>query len=271
MRRILLSLVLVLGTLPFYVPLPAYASSCSVPNVFVNGSVADATQVNANFSSLVNCGNNIDNTNIGANGIYASQIKPTSSGQATFGGTQAYTFANGLTVNGGLTLGSVLSIANGGTGSATANLTAGSNISVTGTWPNQTIAFTGVLPIASGGTGSGSQNFVDLSTTQSIGGAKSFTSAVQALSSYVPPVYTQAGATVASTLHAVLGVCNAISTTCTVTLSGAATFTNASSYQCFITLDGGSATNGFFPISATQFQISNTLNASSYGWFCIGT
>jgi hypothetical protein len=38
---------------------------------------------------------------------------------------------------------------------------------------------TGVLPVANGGTGSATQNFVDLTTTQSsIGGAKTFTSAV---------------------------------------------------------------------------------------------
>jgi hypothetical protein len=39
---------------------------------------------------------------------------------------------------------------------------------------------TGVLPVANGGTGSATQNFVDLTTTQSIGGAKTFTSAVTA-------------------------------------------------------------------------------------------
>ena len=35
---------------------------------------------------------------------------------------------------------------------------------------------TGVLPVANGGTGSATQNFVDLTTTQSIDGAKTFTS-----------------------------------------------------------------------------------------------
>lgn len=37
-------------------------------------------------------------------------------------------------------------------------------------------ALAGVLPVAGGGTGSATQNFVDLTTTQSIGGAKTFTS-----------------------------------------------------------------------------------------------
>lgn len=73
----------------------------------------------------------------------------------------------------------ILAVANGGSGTATPSLVAGANITITGTWPNQTIAaaaagvlsvtasaplassgggnpnisFTGILAIASGGTG----------------------------------------------------------------------------------------------------------------------
>ncbi len=54
----------------------------------------------------------------------------------------------------------ILPIANGGTGTSTPNLTAGAGISISGTWPNQTITnsddtyFTsGILQIAHGGTG----------------------------------------------------------------------------------------------------------------------
>ncbi len=43
-----------------------------------------------------------------------------------------------------------------------------------------TTGVTGVLPIANGGTGSSTQNFVDLSSTQSVGGAKTFSAAVTA-------------------------------------------------------------------------------------------
>jgi hypothetical protein len=43
-----------------------------------------------------------------------------------------------------------------------------------------TTGVTGVLPIANGGTGSATQNFVDLSTTQSVAGAKTFSAAVTA-------------------------------------------------------------------------------------------
>ena len=38
---------------------PALATNCSaIPNTFVNGTVADATQVNANFTNIQNCANN---------------------------------------------------------------------------------------------------------------------------------------------------------------------------------------------------------------------
>jgi hypothetical protein len=39
---------------------------------------------------------------------------------------------------------------------------------------------TGVLPVANGGTGSATQNFVDLTNTQTVGGAKTFSSTVTA-------------------------------------------------------------------------------------------
>jgi len=42
-----------------------------------------------------------------------------------------------------------------------------------------TTKVTGTLPVANGGTGSGTQNFVDLTTTQSVGGAKTFTDTVR--------------------------------------------------------------------------------------------
>jgi hypothetical protein len=42
-----------------------------------------------------------------------------------------------------------------------------------------TSGLTGVLPLANGGTGSTTQNFVDLTTLQTVGGAKTFTSAAK--------------------------------------------------------------------------------------------
>ena len=52
----------------------------------------------------------------------------------------------------------VLSVASGGTGTATPSALAGTGLTVTGTWPAQTIAIdpTYILPVAQGGTGSSS-------------------------------------------------------------------------------------------------------------------
>jgi hypothetical protein len=61
-------------------------------------------------------------------------------------GTTSTTFTN-LTTN----VTGLLPIANGGTATATPALVAGSNVTITGTWPNQTIAATGGSSGAGGG------------------------------------------------------------------------------------------------------------------------
>ena len=161
----------------------ADATTCSVPNLFTNGTAADANQVNANFSALQTCGNNIDHTNIGNGGVYATQIIPTTVGQAIFGGTVAYQFSNGLVVNGGLTLGTFLGIASGGTNAG--SFTSGALLYFDGTEFNSAtvsspLSFTaGALSIGSIGQSNVTNGYVDLSTTQSVGGAKTFTSAVK--------------------------------------------------------------------------------------------
>lgn len=60
-------------------------------------------------------------------------------------GTTATTFAS-LTTN----VSGVLPVANGGSGTATPALVAGSNVTITGTWPNQTVASTGSVGISAG-------------------------------------------------------------------------------------------------------------------------
>ena len=73
----------------------AGATTVTVPNFFVNGTVIDANQMNANFSALTTWANgNVDHTNVGSGGIFASQIIPDSTAHATFGGAIAYTFPN---------------------------------------------------------------------------------------------------------------------------------------------------------------------------------
>jgi hypothetical protein len=74
------------------------------------------------------------------------------------GGTTGLTTSGGpVTTAGVITLAGVLNVANGGTGTATPGLVAGTNVTITGTWPNQTINSSG------GGGGGGTVTSVNLS------------------------------------------------------------------------------------------------------------
>jgi hypothetical protein len=74
----------------------------TIPYVPVNGAsnLIDATSVNLNFNAIATAVNNVDNTQIGAAGIYANQVIPTNTSQATFGGSQPYTFSGALATGG---------------------------------------------------------------------------------------------------------------------------------------------------------------------------
>lgn len=101
-RRIVLAALFAL-----LAPAAAHASCGSLPNTFTNGvSTVDASTTNANNSFLLACAKNVDNTQIGASGIYASQIIPTTNAQATFGGSVGYIFSSGGTP--GINAGDVL-------------------------------------------------------------------------------------------------------------------------------------------------------------------
>jgi hypothetical protein len=121
----------------------------------------------------------------------------------------------------------ILDVANGGTGTATPSLVAGTNVTVTGTWPNQTIA-------ASGGGGSGTVTSVSVVSANGFAG-------------------TVANAT---TTPAVT-----ISTSITGVLKGNGTAISAASagtdYQAPITL----TTTG---TSGAATFVSNTLNIPQY-------
>jgi len=60
------------------------------------------------------------------------------------GGTTGLTTSGGpITAAGTITLAGTLAVANGGTGTSTPALVAGTNVTITGTWPNQTINSSG--------------------------------------------------------------------------------------------------------------------------------
>ena len=86
------------------------------------------------------------------NEVQAFYLLPSNQASATSGVTSVDGSggATGLTLTGGpitssgtLTLGGTLAVASGGTGTATPALVAGTNVSITGAWPNQTINSSG--------------------------------------------------------------------------------------------------------------------------------
>lgn len=75
--------------------------------LFTNGEVLTQAAMNANPNALTAWSTNIDNTNIGSAGLFATNLKPTTGAQATFGGSVSYTFPAGVLATTGGTAGYV--------------------------------------------------------------------------------------------------------------------------------------------------------------------
>jgi hypothetical protein len=87
--------------------------------------------------------NAIDNLPSGATvgGVAISTASGTVTSVDVSGGTTGLTTSGGpVTGSGTITIAGTLAVANGGTGTATPALVQGANVTITGTWPNQTIA-----------------------------------------------------------------------------------------------------------------------------------
>jgi hypothetical protein len=93
---------------------------------------------------LGNGTNSATRLGIGLNGYVLTSNGTTASWAASSGGVSTFSAGTtGLTpataTSGAVTLAGILAVANGGTGTATPAIVAGTNITVSGTWPNQTI------------------------------------------------------------------------------------------------------------------------------------
>jgi hypothetical protein len=98
MKHILYALAFGLFLLAF--PRVSQAALCPVAFTFTTGLTLTQTNLNANPTAFSNCFANIDYSNIGSAGIYALDLIPTNSSQATFGGSQTYIFPVGVTATG---------------------------------------------------------------------------------------------------------------------------------------------------------------------------
>lgn len=279
----------------------ADATSCTIPNVFTNGTSADANQVNANFSSLQSCGNNIDHTNIGSLGIYATQIVPLSVGQAVFGGSFGYAFDPNdpgqvpLTIVGAMSqTADLFDIYNGGQTTKYVWVDSSGNLHAQGV---PSLSSANVFTAQVGFTHAGINGVYVQPTTDGTPALFAVFNAAQSKSMFrvddidanngvafvskngvlgvLPPVFTASGNIVASTLHGVQGTCAfASSNTCAVTFSGGAAFTSSTSYWC-----GATAYTGFSGVTfqagtgtSGSFQTQGGANANAtVAYYCVGT
>ena len=109
---------------------------------------------------------------------------------AVSGGTTGLTTSGGpITTSGTITLAGTLAVANGGTGTGTPSIVAGTNVTVTGTWPNQTIA------ASSGGTPGGSNTQLQYNNAGAFGGITGATTNGTALTLVAPILGTPASGT----------------------------------------------------------------------------
>lgn len=171
----------------------AEAAPCSPSHTYVTGETLTAATLNSNPVTFSGCFSNIDNTNIGAAGLYASQLNPGNSTQATFGGGQSYTFPVNISVMGSTATAGLSDSANavitgtlGVTGATTLTSLSGtsgtfsSTLGVTGTSTLGPVnaGATSVTSLASSGAVSGTTG--SFSSTLGVTGATTLTGALNA-------------------------------------------------------------------------------------------
>jgi hypothetical protein len=256
------------------------ATLCTIPNVFSTGTVINAAPFNANFSALQTCGNNIDNSNIGSSGLYASQLIPTTGAQASFGGSQNYTFPAGLFINGPASVTTYIVA-----GSATAPAVSAGDVAASRS------TTTGALLL--GGTGSSATldygvttgGVATLNKPLSVTGAFTASNgtfagpvkgAVSGSSGSTPIVFNGSGVDPCggcNTIHVVLLPAQSVSVTSgngfsnvdSVTLSGNATFSGSTDYIVTATPDTQITgwTNGA-PIPIVTSKTATSFNVTFY-------
>ena len=185
------------------------------------------------------------------------------------------TNATGLPLTTGVT--GLLPIANGGTATATPSIVAGTNVTVTGTWPNQTIAAS-----ASGGSPGGSTTQVQYNNAGAFGGITGATTNGTALTLVAPVLGTPASGTVTNlTGTASININGTVGATTATT--GAFTTLNATGVTTLqagtallpaLTTSGDTNTGIYFPAADTiALSTAGTEKAriESSGYFRVGT
>ena len=127
-------------------------TSGTYPNFTVTNSAPDQTVALTQGGTTTITGT-YPNFTISSADQYAGTVTSVSGA----GGSTGLTLTGGpITGSGTLTLGGTLAVANGGTGTASPSLVAGTNVTISGSWPNQTINST------AGGGGGGTVTSIDV-------------------------------------------------------------------------------------------------------------
>jgi hypothetical protein len=160
------------------------------------------------------------------------------------GGTA--TNLTGLPLTTGVT--GLLPVANGGTGTATPSIVAGTNVTVTGTWPNQTIAASG----GGGGTPGGSTTQVQYNNAGAFGGITGATTDGTSLTLVAPILGTPASGTVTN-----------LTGTASININGTVGATTPST-GAFTAVTSSGVTNSFG--SATNSNVANLFSGTKTGY-----
>lgn len=188
-----------------------------------------------------------------------------SAASQTFAGAKTFnalvTAGSGLTVTGTTTLDSGLT----GPVKAASGVISASAI-------NLTSEVTGVLPIANGGTGSATQNFVDLTTVQSVGGAKSFSALLTASSGLTVVGTTTLSTGLTGPLKASSGIVSASAVSLTSEVTGTLPIANGGTNSATaLNNDRIMVSSGGAIIESGQLSDAKFLIGSSGGAPLVGT
>lgn len=237
-------------------------------HTFVNGETLTAINLNANPAAFVAGFKNIDNTNVGAAGFFASNLIPLNTAQSTFGGNVGYTFAPGSSTQVPLTIAGVsgqsaslllIKDISGGTNlfgvTPTGGAFVGTNAAAVNGVGDLTVAESATAGFLTFGSGTVAQTTSIFGTANALrffpasNGTRTFevnatttlsTVPIQAATAlgntlaHVAPVYTAAGADLGATTHIVTGNTGAIGAGTVVNLTGAAAFSTGSSFFVII-------------------------------------
>ena len=263
------NLGLVIGT-DVLAPNGSAANLTSFPTLNQNttGNAATVT-TNANLTGAVtSVGNATSLGSFTSANLLAALTDETGTGSAVFAtsptlvtpilGTPTsatLTNATGLPLSTGVT--GTLPVANGGTGTATPSIVAGTNVTVTGTWPNQTIAASG----GGGGTPGGSTTEVQYNNAGAFGGITGATTNGTALTLVAPVLGTPASATLTNATGlplstGVTGILPAANGGTGVANNAAMTVTGSGNFAYTRTLTG--TTNVTLPTTGTLSTLAGT-------------